>query len=313
MKRKMLALMLIVLCIFGMTACSSTPDPVGESMIKNDIMCQDTNIYNEEMHLSTFHITKRQTTPDQKRDHVWVNITAENEESRYVASCLLRYALYSEGWMLDDYEVLSKSFEYINGLDPAVPLARAHEVMDQYYSRFDQRRKGEIEVVKIALSSSRADCLVEHIEQMGTNGLLTLRWRFHIIYQLGKNGWSSGAWDGTMNVYRYDWNIVGEWKGSTGGENFYLKVHSYDEQAKSVQVEYAFGNRRSNGVETMYIVNQDFWNKEMKEWALSADKNAHNGFVDLYPYVKNYRDAGESSGILAESESGTHCWLSKVE
>ena len=154
---------------------------------------------------------------------------------------------------------------------------------------------------------------MEHVEQMGTNGLLALHWRFHIIYQLGKNGWTGGAWDTTMSVYRYNWNIVGEWKGSNGGENFYMKVHSYDEQKMTVQVEYAFGNRRSNGVETMYIVNQDFWDREKNAWALNSNKSAHNGFVELHPYVKEYRDAGSGSGIVAQSDSSMHCWLSRVE
>ncbi len=313
MKRKMLALMLIVLCVFGMTACSSTPTPVGESVIKNDIMCQDTNIYNAEMHLVTFNITKRQTTPEQKTDFVWVDITAENEESRYVASCKLSYSLYNEGWLLDDYEVLSKSFEYINGLDPAVALARANELMDDYYSHFANRSKGVVELVNMSMQDSSANCLFDHAEKMGNDGILTIHWRFRIKYRLDKNGWSGGAWDTTMNPYRFDWNLVGEWKGSNGGENFYLKVHSYDEQEKSVQVEYTLGSRRSNGVETMYIVNQDFWNNEMNAWALSTDKSAHHGFVELHPYVKNYRDAGEGGGMIAESDSGMHCWLSRVE
>lgn len=312
MKQKMLALMLVVLCLFGCTACSSTPDPVGESVIKNDVVCQDDIIYSADMHLTSLTVTKRQTTPEQKTDRVWVDIVAENDESRYVASCMLSYGLYNEGWMLDSYEVLSDSFEYINGLDPAAALARANELMDEYYSHFANRSKGVVELVDMAMNGDTATCLFDHAEKMGSGDLLTIHWRFRIKYRMMKDGWSSGAWDTTMNKYAFDWNLVGEWRGSNKGEDFYMKVYSYDPSAKTVDVEYAFGERRSSGVETLYIVNQDFWDEEEKEWSLNADRSAHHGFVDLCPFGANFKDAGEGSGVVADSGS-VKCWLTRVD
>jgi len=313
MKRKLIALLLAMFCLTGLTACSSTPDPVGESVIKNDVVCQDTTIYNAEMQLVSLSIAKRQTNTEQKTDYVWVDITAENDTSRYIASCKLSYGLYNEGWMLDSYEVLSETLEYINGLDPAVALARANELMDQYYANFGTRNKGVVELVGINMQGNMANCLFDHAEVMGQGDILTLHWRFRVKFSLSEKGWSSGAWDGTMNKYAYDWKLVGEWKGSNGGENFRLKVHSYDPAQKTVDVEYTFGGRSSNGVETLYIVNQDFWDQEQKEWSLSDDSLAHNGFINLYPYGKNFRDAGEGFGIAAKSDSGVNCWLTKVE
>lgn len=301
-----------MLCIFGLSSCSAAPSPVSEAIIRNDIDCQDYTIYNAGMQLVSVSVTKRQTNVNEKNDLVWADFVAENDECRYSASCLLRYGLYNEGWILDSYEVLSDSMEYINGLDPAVALARANELMDQYYAMFSSRRKGVVELVDMYMQGDSCTCLFDHAEQMGESGLLTLHWRFRVNYRLTENGWSSGAWDGTMNKYAYDWELVGRWTGSNGGENFELNVISYDPDEMTVDVEYAFGSRRSNGVETLYIVNQDFWDNEQKEWSLNEDEMAHHGFIDLYPFGADYTDAGEGCGILAESDN-IHCWLQRVQ
>ena len=114
-----------------------------------------------------------------------------------------------------------------------------------------------------------------------------------------------------MNTYLYEWNLVGQWEGSNEGEDFSMTVHSYDPKEMTVDVEYVFGDRRSNGIETMYIVNQDFWDQEQKAWSLSDDELGHSGFVDLYPFGASYVDAGEGVGVLASS-SEVNCWLHRV-
>lgn len=311
MKRKMTALILALLCLLGLAACSSVPKAVDEDTIKNDVIGQDNTIYSGEMTLVSCEIAKRQTNEDQKTDYVWVDIVAENTDCRYIASAKLSYSLYNEGWMLDGYEVLTESMEYINGPDPEMALARANELMDQYYSNFSSRTKGVVELVDMSMQDDFCYCLFDHAEVMGQGGLLTIHWCFNITFRLDEDGWSSGAWDGTMRTFAYDWNLVGEWEGSNGGEDFYLKVHSYDPEEMTVDVEYTFGQRRSDGVETLYIVNQDFWDNEQKEWSLNADETAHHGFIDLYPFGANYTDAGQGAGILADSGE-TNCWLQRV-
>lgn len=312
MFRKMTALVLAILCLFGLTSCSAAANPVGENTIRNDILCQDDTIYGGEMSLVSMSIVKRQTNESQKTDYVWADFVAENDECRYIASCMLSYGLYNDGWHLDSYQVLSQSIETIGGLPADVALARANQLMDQYYAMFSSRNKGVVELIGMNTQGPVTSCLFDHAEAMGPSGLLTLHWRFRVSFRMTEDGWSTGAWDGTMNEYAYDWNLVGQWKGQNDGENFSLTVHSYDPEEKTVDVEYAFGSRRSNGVETLYIVNQDFWDQEQKEWSLNEDETAHHGFIDLYPFGAEYTDAGEGYGILAESDN-THCWLEKVQ
>ena len=311
MKLRMIALTLALLCLLGLAACGSGPKPVSENTIRNDVVCWDEVIYSSDLELVSLEIAKRQTNEDQKTDYVWVDIVAENEDCRYCASCKLSYGLYNDGWLLDTYEVLEESMEYLNGPDPDAVLARANELMDQYYANFSSRNKGTVELIGLGVNGDRCNALIDHAEQMGQGDLLTIHWRFNLLLSLDEKGWSKGAWDGTMRDYAYDWNLVGEWTGSCGGEDFWLKVHSYDPDQKSVEVEYIFGSRRSDGVETMYIVNQDFWDREMKEWSLNEDSSAHHGFIDLLPFGTSYKDAGEGAGIIADSGEN-HCWLRRT-
>lgn len=311
MKLRITALALALLCLLGLAACGSGPKAASESTIREDVIGWDEVIYSSDLELVSLEIVKRQTNEDQKTDFVWVDIVAENEDCRYIASCKLSYGLYNDGWLLDSYEVLEDSMEYLNGPDPNAVLARANELMDQYYANFSSRNKGTVELVGLSVNGDRCVALIDHAEQMGQSGLLTIHWRFNLILSLDEQGWTRGAWDGTMRDYAYDWDLVGEWTGSCGGEDFRMQVHSYDPDQKSVEVEYVFGSRRSDGVETMYIVNQDFWDQEMKEWSLSDDASAHHGFIELLPFGASYKDAGEGEGIIADSGEN-HCWLKRT-
>lgn len=311
MKRIAVAILALA-CLLTLAACRSRSKLVDEKVIRNDIMCQDDVIYSSEMSMKSFQISKRQTNEDDKVDFVWVDFTAENEDCRYVVSCKLTYGLYNDGWLLDNYEVLDQSMEYLNSPDPEKILARANELMDQYYAHFGSRNKGEITLVDMGIQGDRCSCLLNHAEVMGETDILTIHWRFRLECRLDEDGWSSGAWNGTMNTYLYEWNLVGQWEGSNEGEDFSMTVHSYDPKEMTVDVEYVFGDRRSNGIETMYIVNQDFWDQEQKAWSLSDDELGHSGFVDLYPFGASYVDAGEGVGVLASS-SEVNCWLHRVK
>lgn len=311
--KKCIALVLALLTALTLTACGDqTPDPVNESTIKQDITCQDDTIYENDLKLTAFAVEKRQTNPEEKTDFVWVNASAESESVRYNVYCKLSYGLYNDGWMLDSYEILEDSLEFLNGIDSNAALARANEFMDGHFAKFSNRTKGTVELVDMAMDGEFGDCLFDVSEDIGEGGLLTIHWRFHITYRLQEDGWSKGAWNGKMNLFAYDWKLTGEWRGQAGGKDFWLKIHSYDSEALTVEVEYDFGgNKVSNGVETMYIVNQDFWDDEQKEWSLSHDESAHHGFIDIYPYGASYTDAGEGSGILAD-DGDTHCWLERA-
>ena len=310
---KKLTALVLTLLLVGLTACggAKTPDTVSESAMKLDVACQDDTIYENDMSIVSFEVEKRQTNEEDKTDFVWVRVTAENENARYVAYSKLSYGLYNDGWLLDTYEVLEDALEYVNGLSAEAALARANECMDQYYAMFTNRSKGVVELVDMSMNEDTCYCLFDHAEVMGETDLLTIHWRYRITFRMMEDGWSTGAWDSTMNVYAYDWNLVGEWTGQAEGKEFWLKVHSYDPEELTVQVEYDFGgNTVSDGIETLYIVNQDFWDREQKEWSLSHDEDKDYGFIDLYPYSKNYTDAGEGVGILAD-DGDTHCWLKR--
>lgn len=311
MRRRVFTLVISFVLLFVLNGCSSAPDAVGENSIKNDIACLDDTFYGSNMNFISFDIVKRQTNEDDKTDFVWVDFIAENENCRYIVSCKLSYSLYNEGWLIDNYEVLTNSMEYTNGPDPSKVLEHANAYMDQYYSNFSSRNKGTVELVDMSIQDTVCYCLFNHAEVMGPTDLLTLHWRFRTTCRLNEDGWTNGAWDGTMKKYAFDWKLEGEWRGSNGGEDFYLKVHSYNADEMTVDVEYSFGQLCSNGIETLYIVNHDFWDEEEREWALNADKQAHEGFIDLYPFGANYTDAGQGYGVLADS-GNIHCWLEKI-
>lgn len=197
--KKRVSFVLALLLLLGLTACggSKTPDPVSESTMKLDVACQDDTIYESDMAIVSFEVEKRQTNEAEKTDFVWVNVTAENENARYHAYSKLSYGLYNDGWLLDSYEVLEDSLEYINGLDPQVALARANECMDQHYAMLSNRSKGVVELVDMSMNEDTCYCLFDHAEVIGETDLLTIHWRFRITFRMLEDGWSTGAWDGT--------------------------------------------------------------------------------------------------------------------
>lgn len=88
-----------------------TEDTADESQLKEDLCNSD--IFKETaieyaLALTDFKVIKRQTTPEEKIDKVWVAVDAETSSADYYykvnghLECVMTYGLYNNGWILDE-------------------------------------------------------------------------------------------------------------------------------------------------------------------------------------------------------------------
>ena len=90
--------------------------------IKNDVSQSDVwKALNVE--ITDFTIIKRQTTPEQKIDTVYVTVTGENDDYMCVRNYVIEYELYNEGWLVEEI----KPYEAAQNQDATIPLHGVQE------------------------------------------------------------------------------------------------------------------------------------------------------------------------------------------
>lgn len=100
-------------------------DPKDVDAIAADLSASVSFFYGVgEYTIDSAEIVKRQTTPEDKTDLVFVDVTATRNDGSIKAegSYKLLYVLYNEGWLLEETEVLSESSYPVAGTDYGVDV-----------------------------------------------------------------------------------------------------------------------------------------------------------------------------------------------
>lgn len=117
---------LLLICqIFLLSSCgTAAPTPVSEAKLQDDL--RSSTVFTEAaedlaLEITDFEIIKRQTTPEEKTDKVWVALNAEtnnNSGDRLFTvgahlECVMIYGLYNEGWILDEISTEDNSWSFV--------------------------------------------------------------------------------------------------------------------------------------------------------------------------------------------------------
>lgn len=99
--KKVVILLICIAMIFSLSACSEKE--VSEKQIFSDV--ENLEVFsNLNVEISDFNIIKRQTSPEDKIDYVYVTVKAANEDLSIIRNYLLTYILYNDGWIFEKYE-----------------------------------------------------------------------------------------------------------------------------------------------------------------------------------------------------------------
>lgn len=100
--RRFVAILMLVILSLLLTSCSkNTAKPAKEVLA--DIQNYDDYYSRFNLNIDSFQVTKRQTNPDQKNDHIWCTVNASNRDFSCTKEYYLVYILYNDGWSLDDF------------------------------------------------------------------------------------------------------------------------------------------------------------------------------------------------------------------
>ena len=294
---RILTAALALVCLLALAGCSSTPDAPDEAAITADLNCSEETIVDGGMTVTGLTITKRQTTPEDKIDLVWVEYTAASDAAEYTNSALLTYGLYNDGWMLDSIEEDGKGdFVSTLELDP-----------DSVEAYLEQMYRKDYTLRDMSTTGTTAMYVFDHILE---SDVVIIHDPIVLTYRATENGWSSAPVTTTNPDPELHWLMSGEWEGEINGEKFWLKFHEVSDTHQAVVAEYNFGDTVvSDGWTTMTIENQDFWDEELESWVLVPEGSSW-GPVEIHPFGARYTDAGEGSGLIAKSEDN-HCWLTR--
>lgn len=193
-----------LLCLF-MSGCTQSVSVPSESQIQMDLidngdMADIRDGYLE--NVTNFEITKRQTTPEDKIDTVWVHLEAENSEVASQMYFIISYGLYNEGWLLESIvpnQTERWSFTPLQGVD---------EVVLQSYLPTDATIiSNDVDTVS---GSQRVE--YSYVENYP---LCEVVYQQALTFYFGTTYYSSWAWDyaGIEDIGTYEnWQINGIWQ-----------------------------------------------------------------------------------------------------
>lgn len=97
--KKLIFGLLIVLMV-SLSGCEKKAEKTEEE-IKADVAASEAFWHVQEVEIDEFVIVKRQINEDTKKDKVYVDVKASNENVEIAGSYYLEYGLYESGWILD--------------------------------------------------------------------------------------------------------------------------------------------------------------------------------------------------------------------
>jgi len=85
-----------------LSSCSKSAK--SEKDVAEDLQADSRFFPAAEIQITDFTISKRQTATENRRDTVWITVTASNVDVSCELSYIMTYNLYNSGWLLDDVE-----------------------------------------------------------------------------------------------------------------------------------------------------------------------------------------------------------------
>lgn len=128
-KYGLLIIFMPLLAVFLLSGCS--PKAKSEKEIIADLQESPCFFPEQEVLITDYEIIKRQTDKKNKSDMIYVKIFAENDNITCELSYSMTYALYNEGWILDNvsgYNILDWIITPLQGVDDAT----IQSVIDSY-------------------------------------------------------------------------------------------------------------------------------------------------------------------------------------
>lgn len=159
--------------------------------------------------VTNFEITKRQTTPEDKIDTVWVHLEAENSDVSSQMYFIMSYGLYNDGWLLDS--IVPDQTEYWS----FTPLRGVDEATLQSYLPNDAM------IISNNVDTVSGFQRVEY-SYMESYPLCEVVYQQALIFDFGTVYYSSWAWDytGMEDIGTYEnWHIDGTWQYYASSNN----------------------------------------------------------------------------------------------
>ena len=230
--RKIKLFSFILIAIFCFSGCSSN-SAVGEDVILQDVIINDNYFVDYGFEIQSNEITKRQTNEETKTDYIWLTVSSENEDFTYNSEYTLKYVLYNDGWLLEEFDEVSEECVY----------KRPEEITD--------------DVVKNELSEmGYIDIVIENIPERDDGSV------FLMISAFKDENFTRKEYSLTMNCNYYlhsdDWQIeidshmdaitlsdkvnnsVGEWIYTDGVSDYYINILDIDLESEIITFEYSY-------------------------------------------------------------------------
>ena len=130
---KCLRFLFLILPILALSACSQPAKT--ESEVIEDLQNAPSFFPAQDITIEDYEILKRQTSPEDKTDFVYITVDATNDNIDCRLSYCMTYALYNEGWILESVN------PYMDGEWEIVPLTapvptEADSVLSETYDEF---------------------------------------------------------------------------------------------------------------------------------------------------------------------------------
>lgn len=107
--KKLYIAIILVLSIFTISGCSSTPSVPNEDKIKSDLVGKEFWVRGDPMFggytytikdgaFQSFKIDKRLTDKKDKTDEIYASVVIKDDNTEYIGQIVINYSLYEQGW-----------------------------------------------------------------------------------------------------------------------------------------------------------------------------------------------------------------------
>lgn len=278
---KKILVLIAALCIICLTGCDNTPQVPNEMTIREDIEESATfQEYKEkaDLKITNLEIVKRQTTPEDKIDKVWVAVDASSDSVESKMYYCVTYGLYNEGWIFEEEnfdspdEWVFKPLCGINKEDALWYLPYGAEITSEYLNLEDNYQTFSYHYV-----DSHKYCDIEHTGE--------LEFRFGSgYYGDGGGEWHSyGTYDSTYE----NWHLNGVW----------------DRRGKDTVILYDVDEVIADNYTSLHILNNSD-----EEFDIDADYSHEIYYEWGNPRISRY--SGNYGYQLKIAIPFTHDWMS---
>lgn len=223
-KQVVFLLVLIGMVLF-ISACESGKPAASEAEMVSEIISRDNMIRNYNLQVDSSTISKRQTNTEQKTDYIWIDLNASNSDFSYSAEYCLEYALYNDGWLLEDYSKSNSSYEAKNYSSITIEQAE-QEIRSLDYDQWkfeDRQELFNCVVFTYSASTNR------YYQEMNYTVIITFTFT------------PGDSWDNVVHqeiITDTKWDIIGEWRYQDSQNDLYVKISDVDLAARKISLEY---------------------------------------------------------------------------